>query len=536
LLAENARTTKEALQNYEKGVAAGERAIGPRRFQEDVGHFWGLLDTRPYMRAREGLAQTLWTHGRGEEAVGHLQDLLRLNPDDNQGVRYELVSWLLLLDRESELAGVLAQYDDPQATWAYTRALLAFRRGGDTPESRQSLKTAEQRNKFITRFLLGEEPIPDELPDSYSLGSRHEAICYIGNALCAWKSTPGAITWVRRVVRQSKITAGKKENPRGPSAESKRQLGQLPQAREIVQADIRRLPKWIDAGGGEGVIPWVVLVASQTTELILTTKLLTEEPSADLLWDILSAAIEQRPAQILVRPDSRWTELQPHLSEVGIELKSNEKLEFLDLLFADLVKKTAEDKRPGLLDAPRVSPDLVAPVFAAAADFYRRAPWRFVGDERAIKVECHRFESGPWYAVIMGRSGITLGMALYEDLRILQNMWAGDPGDRGPTRRSVVLAITFDPETDASAKDFVAAKEYGWEVVDPEAFPLIYRKEPGMVLRPPLAWELALLEGCLRAIPDFISRHKPGDMSKEHVAVTVASGSLDFVLSWVEED
>ena len=183
-----------------------------------------------------------------------------------------------------------------------------------------------------------------------------------------------------------------------------------------------------------------------------------------------------------------------------------------------------------------MSPELIAPVFAAAAEFYRKAPWRFVGDDRVIKVECQRFESGPWYAVIMGRSGITLGLALYDDLRTLQNMWAGDPSDRGPARRSVVLAITFDSELDASAKDVVAAMEHGWEVVDPEVFPLIYRKEPGMVLRPPLAWELALLEGCLRAIPEFISRHKKGDPSKEHLAVSVGSGSLELDLSWVEAD
>ena len=52
VLAENAPTRKEAFDYYEKGVAAGERAIGPDTFQDSVGHFWGLMDTRPYMRPR----------------------------------------------------------------------------------------------------------------------------------------------------------------------------------------------------------------------------------------------------------------------------------------------------------------------------------------------------------------------------------------------------------------------------------------------------------------------------------------------------
>lgn len=40
------------------------------------------------MRARAALAGTLWRLGRREEAVDHQRELLRLNPNDNQGLRY----------------------------------------------------------------------------------------------------------------------------------------------------------------------------------------------------------------------------------------------------------------------------------------------------------------------------------------------------------------------------------------------------------------------------------------------------------------
>jgi hypothetical protein len=52
LLAENATNNKEALDLFAKGVAAGERALGEEAFRDNVGHFWGELDTRPYMSAR----------------------------------------------------------------------------------------------------------------------------------------------------------------------------------------------------------------------------------------------------------------------------------------------------------------------------------------------------------------------------------------------------------------------------------------------------------------------------------------------------
>ena len=49
---ETAETPEQALELYRKGVEAGERALGSESFNEYAGHFWGHLETRPYMRAR----------------------------------------------------------------------------------------------------------------------------------------------------------------------------------------------------------------------------------------------------------------------------------------------------------------------------------------------------------------------------------------------------------------------------------------------------------------------------------------------------
>ena len=64
----------------------------------------------------------------------------------------------------------------------------------------------------------------------------------------------------------------------------------------------------------------------------------------------------------------------------------------------------------------------------------------------------------------------------------------------------------------------------------------VFHKERGLSLRPPLAWELELLEGCLRAVPDFVNRRQQGDPAREDMTVPAASGELQLVLSWVVED
>ena len=59
-------------------------------FEEHAGHFWGIHETRPYMRARYGLVEALLkfkTYAAVKAAHGHLMEMLRLCRGDNMGVR-----------------------------------------------------------------------------------------------------------------------------------------------------------------------------------------------------------------------------------------------------------------------------------------------------------------------------------------------------------------------------------------------------------------------------------------------------------------
>jgi len=138
---ETAATLAKALELLRQGVAAGERALGAEPFEEDVGRFWEIMETRPYMRARAALAETLWALDQREDAVEHQRELLRLNPNDNQGLRDRQVEWLLWLECYEELDVLFAAYkEDTAATLVYTKALAAFRREGGFRERRATAR------------------------------------------------------------------------------------------------------------------------------------------------------------------------------------------------------------------------------------------------------------------------------------------------------------------------------------------------------------------------------------------------------------
>jgi len=203
LLAEyTARSLNEAIDLYRKGVEAGERALGKKPFEKDVGHFWGIFETRPYMRARAGLARCLWEAGRREEAVEHYWELLRLNPNDNQGLRYVLLPSLIALGRDEDAEKLFEQYeDDCMAVWKYSRVLLDFRKYGDSTIAEKSLQAALEENKYVPSYLLGRKKMPRRLPDYYGFGDENEGVLYAYDNIALWKTTPGALEWLATKVK-----------------------------------------------------------------------------------------------------------------------------------------------------------------------------------------------------------------------------------------------------------------------------------------------------------------------------------------------
>lgn len=200
LLAElEARTTRDRIELIQKGVEVGRRSLGKKFFKDNAGHFWGILETRPFMRAMAALANVFWEIGRGDEAIELWREMLVLNPNDNQGIRYAMLSCLLELNRNQEAEELLKCYvGDVSADWAYGVALLAFRNEGDSTAARRRLSAARTQNPYILPYLLNSKKIPKRLPEYISIGDETEAVSYAAANIVGWAKTPGALEWLEK--------------------------------------------------------------------------------------------------------------------------------------------------------------------------------------------------------------------------------------------------------------------------------------------------------------------------------------------------
>jgi tetratricopeptide (TPR) repeat protein len=201
ILAEAAGSATEARDLYARAVDAATLALGPEAFQEYAGHFWGFLETRPYMRARAGLARALHELGEEDAAIEHYRDMLNLNPGDNQGIRYVLAACLLRREAEPALNELLGQYPDEASTvWLYTKALMAFREGhGDSAQAIALVNSAWEENEHVPAILAGTKR-PVAAQDGYIMvGGSDEASLYVADFGLAWHRTKGAVAWLTRI-------------------------------------------------------------------------------------------------------------------------------------------------------------------------------------------------------------------------------------------------------------------------------------------------------------------------------------------------
>jgi tetratricopeptide (TPR) repeat protein len=191
-------TLLERVMYMRESLRLAEKALPSEALQQKDYPFWYDVDTRPYLRALYAVGRESYYASDPQTAIEVYSQLLELNPNDNQGVRYELVSYLIEANQCDKAQVIVDRFvEEPTAQMAYPRALLEFVRSGDSDKARELLKRALEKNAHVSDYLKGACVVT--LPDRYSLGSKEEADIYASHAIPAWKKIPGAMKWLKKI-------------------------------------------------------------------------------------------------------------------------------------------------------------------------------------------------------------------------------------------------------------------------------------------------------------------------------------------------
>ena len=162
---------------------------------------WGLMYTRPYLRALCFRSMSLHKLGRTVEAVDQAKKILKLNPSDNQGIRKLLCNWYLEISDTEGILNLFRSFNvEHDGFLAYSDVLLQFLRWKKDDIFEDSLKKtlykALKANPYIPSFLIADTYQPKKF-DYLDCGGPKEAQDYATKAYFLWRKYPGAVEWLK---------------------------------------------------------------------------------------------------------------------------------------------------------------------------------------------------------------------------------------------------------------------------------------------------------------------------------------------------
>ena len=133
ILATHAQSAGKALEFCDQGIARGRERFAERIAEDGPGRgLWGWIDARDFMRLFCEKARAEENLGDFEAALSTYQEMLRLNPGDNQGVRGDALRLLMATRKVEEARALLNQYpDDGDCAMAWGQALVAIVEAAD---------------------------------------------------------------------------------------------------------------------------------------------------------------------------------------------------------------------------------------------------------------------------------------------------------------------------------------------------------------------------------------------------------------------
>lgn len=138
---------------------------------------WYNTDNRPFLRILYVYAMEFLFENKFDISVPILEKILAINPSDNQGVRYSLLTFYFSTENYDKVRKLLNIYDDGSIDFNYGAVVLAILEN-DLDRANKLLKIAVKGNEYFIKFLKI-NPFPKIDFNDFEEGSKEEAYEYL---------------------------------------------------------------------------------------------------------------------------------------------------------------------------------------------------------------------------------------------------------------------------------------------------------------------------------------------------------------------
>ncbi len=285
---------------------------------------------------------------------------------------------------------------------------------------------------------------------------------------------------------------------------------------------VRPARLWLKSKNGQPYRPFQMLVLDADADLIRESEIFEDRPEVGAILERLHKAMLEpaagsgkpmRPARMIFDDGAAFRSSKPLLAEIGVESAFRKSLPTVDAVLGDFERHMSRGPlRPSLQDVEGISSRILGELFATAAYFFRRKPWRWLDDEFPLEI---RFpaDAPPRYAVVMGNSEINYGAAFYptaEDARIQYS-------DLKPEEiydKMTTWSLTFGEPWYLTFDDLDAIEKRRWPIASKKAYPLYVKSSHQARIEIPTAEEILFTAAALNVIPSFVAARKAGDSGR----------------------
>lgn len=146
--------------------------------KDNMGQFYGIFETRPYIRGLFAKADYLILDGKIKQARDVCKEILNLNENDNTGARYLLMAIYAFLEEENDMLKLYKKYPEENLEMLFPLFILYYKQGDDK-KAKEYLDRINKANPDFIKFFKGTMKENTKVPDRYySKGDSSEVIMY----------------------------------------------------------------------------------------------------------------------------------------------------------------------------------------------------------------------------------------------------------------------------------------------------------------------------------------------------------------------
>lgn len=148
--------------------------------KENIGSFYGIFETRPYIRGLYTKACNLSNEGKYKKAIEVCKEILRLNENDNTGARYLLMALYAVIEDEKAMLDLYKKYNEEINLEMLFPLFALYYKKEDDSKAKKYLDMINKANKHFIKFFKETIKLEeDSMSGYYSRGNASEVLMYM---------------------------------------------------------------------------------------------------------------------------------------------------------------------------------------------------------------------------------------------------------------------------------------------------------------------------------------------------------------------